>query len=481
MNIFLKELLKNATMYCILRNRKTQKIHKMLRNQSRGCEGIQKLNRILIIADDLTGANDTGVQFAKQGFHTLSILSLKEKNYKQKADVLVFNAETRSMAPKEAYQKMKAVAKSLAISDFPFIYKKIDSTMRGNIGSEIDALLDTGIFDIAIVLPAYPKNGRVTIGGYHIVNQCLLEDSEISRDPKCPVNESHLPTLLEGQSSRGIAHVDLGKIRKKQVPEEIRECIDRNEEIVVFDSFLQNDLKSVTNAVLESGLKALWVGSAGLAETLSEALEPPAVLKEKVTIKPGLKGNLPVFTIAGSVSAVTNKQIKALTDQRDCRQILANPYSLLNEDTQDQEIERLATAILEVIDEGCSPVLTTDASGQMMEDLHSLRKKTGKSSVEMGNKIAESLGKVGASVISRHDIAGLILTGGDIANSTCEQLGIEALRIDDEVEEGIPLCEILGSKVDGLPLVTKAGAFGHADSLVNAMNKICKINSLIRG
>lgn len=135
------------------------------------------------------------------------------------------------------------------------------------------------------MVPAYPKYGRVTVGGYHIVDQCLLEDSEISRDLKCPVSESHLPTLLACQSRRGIAHVAIGKIRKKQVLGEIRECINRNKEIIVFDSFHQNDLKTITSAVLESGLKSLWVGSAGLAESLSEGLEPPAVIKEKETIK----------------------------------------------------------------------------------------------------------------------------------------------------------------------------------------------------
>lgn len=67
-----------------------------------------------------------GFKFAKQRFHTLSLLNLQEKNHNQNADVLVVNAGTRSMTSDEAYQKMKAAAETLAISDFPVVYKKID-------------------------------------------------------------------------------------------------------------------------------------------------------------------------------------------------------------------------------------------------------------------------------------------------------------------------------------------------------------------
>ncbi|RFU70119.1 four-carbon acid sugar kinase family protein [Peribacillus saganii] len=436
------------------------------------------MNKVLIIADDLTGANDTGVQFAKQGFHTLSLIELQENIYRHEADVIVFNAETRAMDAEKAFQKMKAVAETLAISDFPVVYKKIDSTMRGNIGAEIDALLDTGIFDAAVVLPAYPKNGRVTAGGYHIVHECLLEDTETARDPKCPVGESHLPTLLASQSRRVIGHIDIRMIRKRQIVNEMRKCLNRNAEIVVFDSFLQEDLKSVTAAVKESGLKVLWVGSAGMAESLSDSMEQPVEQEQSRRLPAGPEGNPSVFIIAGSVSAATRRQISALTEQSDCRLIVANPLFLLDDSRREQEMAQLLGAIVEIAANGHSPVLTTDVSSQVIEDLHSFQEKTGKGSMEIGNTIAECLGKVSAAVISSQDFAGLILTGGDIAYSTCKHLGVTALRIIDEVEEGIPLSEIVGGRLNGLPLVTKAGGFGDADSLVNAMNKI---NRLIRG
>lgn len=432
----------------------------------------------LIIADDLTGANDTGVQFAKVGFETLSLLSYEENESKPDAEVLVFNTETRSLTSEKAYQKMKAVADSLVLSNFSLVYKKIDSTLRGNIGAEIDALLDIGLFDLAIVLPAYPKKGRITIGGYHVVNGSLVEDSEISRDPKNPVTESHLPTLIERQSRRGIAHVDIGRIRKNQVFESLKDFIDKNQRIIVFDSFIQSDLETVTEAVLKSEVKVLWVGSAGLAESLSMVYKAPAFGNENKKIHSKTSSGLPILTIAGSISAVTKQQIDALIEQRDCRLVISNPVHLVNDRHRNQEIARLTAAIKKVMEDGASPVLTSDASEHVMKELHSFRETAGKTSMEIGSEIAESLGEVGASVLAQQAIGGLILTGGDIAYSTCDHLGVKALRIIDEVEEGIPLCEVIGNRLDGLPIVTKAGAFGNKESLVNAMNKI---QSLTRG
>ncbi|MBM7691521.1 uncharacterized protein YgbK (DUF1537 family) [Peribacillus deserti] len=435
------------------------------------------MNKVLIIADDLTGANDAGLQFAKQGFETLSVLTLTETEEIQEADVLVYNIETRSIEPLKAYQKMKAVAESFSLSKFPFVLKKIDSTMRGNIGTELDALLDLNIFDIAVVLPAYPKNDRITIGGYHIVKGCLLEDTEMAKDSKSPVAESHLPSLLKSSSGRAVGHIHIREVRKREVlADRIHECVKHNERIIVFDSCLQEDLKSITKAVVESGLRVIWVGSAGLAESLSQEIKTENQKIDRV-LHSGRKCNSRVFTIAGSVSGITKAQVKALTEQKGFEEIQATPLLLLEDYSRIKEIARLTETIIDRINKGYSPVLTTDTSSQCMEQLHVKRESAGMSSMELGNIIAESLGSIGASIAARKDIAGLILTGGDIAYQTCRQAGVQVMRVVDEVEEGIPLCEIAGGSANGLPIVTKAGAFGNTASLIHAAEVIQKYSS----
>ncbi|OES46086.1 four-carbon acid sugar kinase family protein [Domibacillus iocasae] len=426
------------------------------------------MSSLLIIADDLTGANDAGVQFAKKGFCTISLLRTEKIDKQNVADVVVINAETRSLSAEQAFQKIKNISEYLTIYSFPHVYKKIDSTLRGNIGIEIDALLDSNLFDIAIVLPAYPKNGRVTVGGYHIVNGCLLEDSEIAKDPKCPVETSHIPTLIGSQSSRKISHLDINQIRKNEIVEHIHRSLQRNEKIIVCDGFLQSDLITVTNAVGKSGLKVLWVGSAGLAESFAETFEQkPSCIQGKLNRK--TKETFSVLTIAGSVSAITRGQIQSLASQDRVQIVAAEPLNLVNHELREKEMKQMVEEIIDVLKKGYAPVLTTNDSEEIRQQL---QKWNGKNGMEIGNMIALSLGQIAASVLDDCEVSGLILTGGDIAYRTFEQLGVESLQIVDEAEEGIPFCEILDGTLKGLPVVTKAGAFGNPHSLVNAMNKM---------
>ncbi len=429
------------------------------------------LFKILIIADDLTGANDTGVQFAKREFNTLSLLDVRRSEYVQEAEVLVCNLETRSLDPQAAYQKIKAFSQMLDFSSIPFVYKKIDSTMRGNIGVEIDALLDCSPFDIAAVVPAYPKNGRTTVGGYHLVNQLLLEDSEAAHDPKSPVTESYLPALLARQSKRTVGHIDIKIIRENRIVQEMRNCISQNEQIVVFDSFSQNDLQSVTEAILESGLRVLWVGSAGLAECLSGRINGGANGKPTEQ-ESRVQGNFPIFTIAGSVSVITRKQIQTLCERDDFRTVSVDPLAILTGEDRTGQLNKLCKAIVATIDEGKNPILTTEASETVMQSVRRWKESHGTGDLETGNQIADFLGELGRMVVSQRELRGLILTGGDIAYRTCEYLQVPALRIVDEVEEGIPLCEILGGEAAHMSVVTKAGAFGDEQSLLRAAEKI---------
>ncbi len=431
------------------------------------------MTKLFIVADDLTGANDAGVQFAKKGFQTISLLRKETIEQELKADVVVLNAETRSLSPKKAYTEIKAVAEHLSVCSFPHIYKKIDSTLRGNIGAEIDALLDSNLFDLVILLPAYPKNGRVTVGGYHLIHNSLIEDSEIAKDPKCPVTESHIPTWVGQQTKRKIGHLSIQQIRNNQVTDQLYKSLEKNEQIIVCDGFLQSDLTTVTKMAAASGLKILWAGSAGLAESFSQTFEQQLEQPQEKMARENKTG-FPILTVAGSVSAVTRRQIQSLAAEENVRVVVANPLLLVNSELRGQEIKRASSEMVDIMKQGFAPVLTTENSEETKRLLLDSDEKNG---LEIGNLIAESLGQITASVLEEQKISGLVLTGGDIAYRTFEQLGVERLRVADEVEEGIPLCEILDGDLQGVPVVTKAGAFGNPQSLVNAINKINSLTS----
>lgn len=188
----------------------------------------------------------------------------------------------------------------------------------------------------------------------------------------------------------------------------------------------------------------------------------------------------PVFVIAGSVSAITAEQIEVLRGLPKFRIVTADPLALLNEETAYQERMRVEAEIVSSIDDQLVPVLSTDSSESMRRAVAEWMERTGESGFAVGNAIADFLGEVGKSVFARRMLSGFVLTGGDIAYRTCLHLGVEALQIVSEVEEGIPLSVIIGGLADKLLVVTKAGAFGNRFSLVHAVEKIYK-TTLIEG
>ena len=153
-----------------------------------------------IIADDLTGANDTGVQFAKKGYSTMvSILEdeLLDIVIPKDLDVFVIDTETRELKSKAAREKLRRILVKLNINKTDLVYKKVDSTLRGNIGNEIEEIMNILEKDICIFSPSYPSHQRITVGGYLIVQQKPLGLSEYSSNNLDQGENSFIPLLLK--------------------------------------------------------------------------------------------------------------------------------------------------------------------------------------------------------------------------------------------------------------------------------------------
>ena len=124
-----------------------------------------------IIADDLTGANDTALQFFLKGCNTLILYDengLPESFDKVK--VFAISTESRNVSPEDAAKKVKSVASAFRDKlKTENLYKKIDSTMRGNVAAEISALIEEFGYDAALIMPAFPNEGRTTVGGFHLL------------------------------------------------------------------------------------------------------------------------------------------------------------------------------------------------------------------------------------------------------------------------------------------------------------------------
>lgn len=210
-------------------------------------------NKILVFADDLTGANDVGLQFLDLGFSCSSYISNDmllgdNKSLKYKTDIQVIDTETRLDSPKSAYLKLRNLLKIVKNDNINQYYKKIDSTLRGNIGYEIDACIDELELESVIFVPAFPDTGRVTIYGNHYLNTTLLERTEFAKDILNPVETSFLPDLIKKQSVYKCGLVDLDTINKgvAVIESKINTFRQNKIKIIVLDCKTNENLKVIS-------------------------------------------------------------------------------------------------------------------------------------------------------------------------------------------------------------------------------------------
>jgi len=420
-------------------------------------------NKIVVLADDLTGANDTGVQFAKQGLKSLVLISLPDSPSELEEDVLIVDTQSRALSPAEAYEKV-AQTVSLFQDRGPFqtLYKKIDSTLRGNLGPEIDALMDVCGFALAVVAPAFPRNGRMTVGGCHFLGNAPLEATEIARDPLCPVSESHIPTLLAAQTKRKVGHVGIKSVLAGSdgILDAMRRLSEDGREVLVCDAWQDDHLTMIAMAAVRLDKPVLWVGSAGLAESLPLALGLGAATADR----------MPVVVIAGSVSGVTRGQVAMLRQRADVAYIEVDPRAFLKPDTAQAEMGRCFQAAVNAVGTGKDVVIVSGHSDEVVARTIEEGRLSGLTPRQSSEAVAGALGGLCRRIALHAKLGGLVLTGGDIAVSCCRSLSANGISVIQEVAPGIPVGVLKGGQCPGLGVVTKAGAFGAEDALCKAVD-----------
>ena len=161
----------------------------------------------LIVADDFTGACDTGLQLAAAGLRTRVAMRSVPGVFAE-VDVGVLNTETRDSSPLQARARISAERAFIESCGARIWYKKIDSTLRGPFAEEILTLMDMGGFERCVFVPAFPAAGRITVGGHHLMHGEPVHRSEMSDDPRSPREHSHIPSFFS-ESNVEIRHIGL--------------------------------------------------------------------------------------------------------------------------------------------------------------------------------------------------------------------------------------------------------------------------------
>lgn len=399
----------------------------------------------LIIADDFTGANDTGMQLRRRGYRT-AVFFRQPEQLKENISVVI-DTESRGLKAANAYEKVKTAVKNINFSEYKYVIKKVDSTLRGNIPWEIKAVDESYQSELIIFMPALPDLNRTTVNGIHKLNGVPLTETEIAKDPKSPVTQAHIGYLLQEAYEEKVHTISLDEINEGHLDFDLGR-------LYAVDAQTNAQMQQVIQSALQTGKKVLFAGTAAMADNIFE-LEAPAV---------------PAMGLIASVSEVTNGQVKYAASCGTDLIIVDIPAILKGELSASIYIEE-AQAILK---SGKDVLVISSASYERSELERTVKagKELGMTREETSEWTQNAMGEIGKSILEGVTVSGLFLTGGDTAIGFFNMVNADGSEIIGEIATGVPLMRLAGGAFEGLKVVTKAGAFGNKDAVMYALRKL---------
>ncbi len=408
--------------------------------------------KLLVIADDFTGALDTGVQFAASGAETRVVTNIEYDFSRtgREVQVLVLVAETRHVKWEEAYRMVYGIAKRACESGIPYLYKKTDSALRGNIGSELKAVLDAAGKHTLHFLPAFPRMNRVTRNGIHYIDGSPVHESVFGKDPFEPVTCSYIPDMMRGE-----------------VPVTVVESMDgweRQNGVMVYDASTDEELMSIGSFLKEKGELGLTAGCAGFAAVLPQLLGLSGKRRERISL------DKKFLVACGSVNPITVRQLD-YAERAGMKRIRLTPEQKLEKDYLESEegnraLEEWTKTALE---EECCIFDTNDLPGCRAACEYA--GSHGLSLDELRVRIADTLGRVVEHLVRAGVKSTMLLTGGDTLMGFMRHIGCDEIVPVCEMAPGTVLSQV---DIDGrtYSIISKSGGFGEEKLIAELAEKI---------
>jgi D-threonate/D-erythronate kinase len=370
----------------------------------------------ILIADDLTGACDSGLEFAR---HQLVTRVGFGRVPAGASDVAVVSTNSRRLQPLESAALMHFVAQTFPSRSPNILFKKIDSTLRGHVIAECDALRDAAFAPFGVIAPALPAQGRVVKNG-------VLEVNDISGRWSLDIRE-----LLAAQGAFPVLITPRGWRDPEDLAKQMEQAA-ADSRYVLCDAEEECDLGFIAEALIACKSRPIWIGSAGLAKYAAAFLRRADSVSQPRRKAPSAA---PVILCVGSHHPVTNLQVNYF---RSCY----SPYVF-------EATSAITGEICSALDSGSHLILLintqTADTGRLQELLVAARTR---------------------------DPAAILVTGGDTAELVCSAVKTEQLLLEGELVSGIAAGHIEGGLLDGMIFATKSGGFGTESCLVESVKAL---------
>ncbi|MGN0332053.1 MAG: four-carbon acid sugar kinase family protein [Lachnospiraceae bacterium] len=434
------------------------------------------------VADDLTGATTTGVLLARSKARTAVYFNEEAAQRAEgvnELDAILISSNSRPLPANEAYDKVKSATIALKNMGVKYFSKRIDTTLRGGVGVEVDAMLDqVGEDAIAVVVPAMPQSRRILVGGYSVIDGVALINTPVAQDVRTPVKENYIPRLLAGQTRRQVGLVTLDKVLAGE--EAIREALSAERErgcgVIVVDGITLEDVEKIAKACISLKWNVVAVDPGPFTSKL--AFYRDLIKAEEPNLPPEAdETGKTVLIAAGSATPVTKKQMAVLCEDPRHVRVSVEPIPLIEGgDTAVAEVKKAVDRAVELLTSDNQPraiLFETALHGELL-NLSEEDNKRHYAGGMSANRINAGLGAIISQVlekVGREKIAGLYTTGGDTMVNVCYQLGVECLEVMDYVIPQTDVGRLVGS-YDGLPVVGKGGLTGNDNTACDIVTRL---------
>lgn len=426
-----------------------------------------KESTVLVVADDLTGANATGARFARAGLRSATVTSVGMTDALDGFDAVIVSTDSRHLDPAQAAARVTAV-----VEEFPeaaLVIKRTDTTLRGNVSAETAAVLAAvrrhhpGQRVRGLVVPAYPTSGRVTVDGMQLLDGVPLERTELRHDAHNPMHTSSVGAIVSAQAPLTYRHVTLGTVLA-DAEELHRALLDGEEDLVICDALEELHIQAVAQAAArataETGVR--WVGV------------DPGPAGAFLARELGLGGRHavtgpPLLGVIGSITDISVRQSEYLARSELVTILDIDAIRLAGEDadrlTEEQAVAELSGQIVARLRETRFPAQVVLRTVAAQRD-PALVSPSGRARLPL------LLARAVLRALDSTPVSGLYSSGGDITAAILDSARVRAFEVVGEV---IPLAvygTAIGGDLDGLPVVTKGGLIGTEVTAEACMNQL---------
>lgn len=390
-----------------------------------------------ILADDLSGALEIGASFRQAGKRVT--VPLRASCSPRDLDLEVISTETRNTSPADAVARVSQCLTDQQAAGRRLLFKKIDSTLRGPLAAEVQAVGATLRPPLILFCPANPAAGRTVCDGELRVQGMPLQETEFRNDPTWPATTSRLATLLQPVPLPQ-AHLSLALLREDgAVIPFLKQHAGHRPHLVIADAETDQDLDRLATALRSACPEAVPVGANGLGAALARLDKGPST-------PPVLPQTRSFLVVCGSRHPASHRQI-------------------------DQFAARRNLPVVTVSTDTFSPSAT---AGVLTEGLNAARAAVMRFATDNATPadVLRAVAKTVRALGPRPDTT-YFFTGGETAWAACQALGGEALEVLGPCETAC-VASLLRGPFPPLVLVTKPGGYGDPDLLHRVVSPVVK-------